>query len=104
MNAQVVAKVLSHNKAERFAIDHALRSAWMDLDDETAGLSLQIVYVREMPEILKYTTVIKFSSLVISEKLVCVGRCPKRDEVANWLKAAITEMRTSQEEGRMDET
>ena len=101
MSQKVVAKVLSHNRAERFAIEHALRSAWMDLEDEIPGLNLEIVTVREASEILKYTSILTFSSLVINEKLVCDGRCPKRDEVAIWLRDAIMEMRSSQEEGRM---
>jgi hypothetical protein len=95
MNQRVVAKVLGHNRAERFAIEHALRSAWMDLEDEIPGLSLEILQVREASEILKYTSILTFSSLVINEKVVCSGRCPKRDEVVIWLRDAIMEMHVS---------
>jgi hypothetical protein len=96
MNARVVAKVLSHNKAERFAIEHDLRSAWIDLEDETPGLRLEIVPVRDAPEILKYTPILTFASLVINEKLVRARRCPKRGEVAAWLREAIKEIRSSE--------
>ena len=64
-------------------------------------MSLEIVEVCEVAEILKYTQVFAFASLMIDERLVCIGRCPKKDEVTGWLRAAIAEMDLSQEEGRL---
>jgi hypothetical protein len=97
-NTKVVAKVLSYKKGERYAVDHAVRAAWNVLIEDRTDQSLEIVYIREVAEILKYTPVFVFASLVINEKLVCVGRIPKRDEVIDWLRAAIAEMSPSQEE------
>ncbi len=97
MNQKVVARVLSHNRAERFAIEHALRSAWMDLEEEIPGMSLEIVRVREASEILKYTSILTFSSLAINEKIVCTGRCPKRAEVVIWLRNAIMEIQSPED-------
>ena len=79
-------------------IQRTLQSAWNDLVKERPDLSLEIVEVREVAEILKYTPVFAFASLMINEKLVCIGRCPRRDEVVTWLRAAIGELRESQED------
>jgi hypothetical protein len=38
---------------------------------------------------LEYTSVIAFPSLMIGEKLVCVGRFPSRDEILEWLENEI---------------
>lgn len=103
MNTQVVAKVLGYRKSERYAIERTLQSAWNGLVIEKPGLRLAIVEVRDLPEILKYTPVLAFASLVINEKLVCIGRCPKKEEVVTWLRAAIVEMSPSQEEGNLSQ-
>jgi len=39
----------------------------------------------------KYTAVMILPSLVLNEKLVCVGRIPKKDEVITWLREAMKE-------------
>ena len=101
MNTKIVAKVLSYHKSQRYIIARTLQSAWNDLSKERPDLSLEIVEVREVAEILIYTPVFVFASLVINEKLVCTGRCPKRNEVSSWLRAAIAEMSPSQAEGSM---
>ena len=37
----------------------------------------------------KYTAVMILPSLVVNEKLVCVGRFPKKDEIVGWLQEAV---------------
>jgi hypothetical protein len=37
-------------------------------------------------EIQRYTPVFAFPSLVVNEKLVCVGRFPSRAEVLAWIR------------------
>lgn len=37
----------------------------------------------------KYTAVVILPSLVVNEKLVCVGRFPKKNEIAGWLQQAV---------------
>ena len=53
------------------------------------GVQVEIQEVTTTEEILRYTPVIAFPSLMIDEKLVCVGRFPKPGEVTGWLKAAV---------------
>jgi hypothetical protein len=54
-------------------------------------LKIEITEVKELSEIEKYTAVVILPSLVMNEKLVCVGRFPSRDEVLGWLRSALTE-------------
>jgi hypothetical protein len=54
-------------------------------------LKIEITEVKELSEIEKYTAVVILPSLVVNEKLVCVGRFPSRDEVLGWLRSALTE-------------
>ena len=91
MARQILARVLSYHKSQRYAIERSLQLAWNELRPEHPGCSLEIVEVRQVDEILRYTPVIAFASLVIDEKLVCVGRCPSKDEVLAWLREAIQE-------------
>lgn len=98
MQPKIVARVLSYHKSQRYIIARTLQSAWNDLVKDRSDLSLEIAEVRVVEEILKYTQVIAFASLMIDEKLVCIGRCPKKDEVTGWLRAAIAEMDLSQVE------
>jgi hypothetical protein len=54
-------------------------------------LKIEITEVKELSEIEKYTAVVILPSLVVNEKLVCVGRFPSRDEVLGWLRSALKE-------------
>jgi hypothetical protein len=38
---------------------------------------------------MRYTPVTVYPSLVINERLVCVGRFPKKEEVLSWLRDAF---------------
>jgi hypothetical protein len=95
MQPKIVAKVLSYHKSQRYMIVRTLQSAWNDLAREWPKVILEIVEVRDVAEILKYTQVFAFASLMINDQLVCIGRCPKRNEVTTWLKAAIAELNRS---------
>jgi hypothetical protein len=88
MTSKIVVKVLCYKKAERYAVERIVRTVWNSLGKEWPDLGLEIIEVREIPEILKYTPVIAFVSLVIDEKLVCIGRIPKREEMVGWLRNA----------------
>jgi len=44
-------------------------------------MSLSITEVKELSEMEKHTAVLILPSLVVRDKLVCVGRFPKKDEI-----------------------
>mgnify|MGYP002391681257 CR=1 FL=1 len=61
------------------------------------GLESTVEEIKELAEIEKYTPVVILPSLVVDEKLVCVGRFPKKEEIIGWLLEAVSE--TPDEEG-----
>jgi hypothetical protein len=85
-------KILGYKKSQRYPIWRTLQSVQMSFEKEYPDLRLEIQEVASVDEILRYTPVIAFPSLMIGEKLVCVGRFPNRDETMDWLRAAIKEM------------
>jgi small redox-active disulfide protein 2 len=53
----------------------------------SAGIEAQVVKVTDMQQIVGYG-VLKTPGLVIDEKLVCSGRIPTPENVAEWIAAA----------------
>jgi hypothetical protein len=92
MATKLVTKVLGYRKSQRYIIERILHSAWNELIKDRNDINLEIVEVRQVADILKYTPVFAYASLVINEKLVCVGRCPTRAEVVVWMEDAIKEL------------
>ena len=81
-------KILGYKHSQRYPIWRALQTAQRALEKEQPGLQLDIQEVTSTDEILSYTPVIAFPSLMVNGELVCVGRLPMQEEVLNWLKAA----------------
>jgi small redox-active disulfide protein 2 len=54
---------------------------------EAAGVDAEVVKVTDMQQIVGYG-VLKTPGLVIDEKLVCSGRIPSAENVAEWIAAA----------------
>ena len=82
-------KVLGYKRSQRYPILRTLQAAQRSVEKDHPGLRLEIQEVASTDEILRYTPVIAFPSLVVNGKLVCVGRFPKQDEVLDWLNAEI---------------
>ena len=53
----------------------------------SAGIAAEVVKVTDMQQIVGYG-VLKTPGLVIDEKLVCSGRIPSPESVAEWIAAA----------------
>jgi hypothetical protein len=77
-------KILGHKRAQRYPIERAVIAAQQELQNAT----LLVEYVKTITEIMLYTPVIALPSLMINEKLVCVGRYPTKAEVVSWLREA----------------
>lgn len=84
-------KILGYKSSQRYPIWRTLQAAQRALEKEHPGLHLDIQEVKSTDEILRYTPVIAFPSLMVDGKLVCVGRFPNRDEILDWLNKAINE-------------
>ncbi len=82
-------KILGYKSPQRYAIQRTVVAAQIELHKAHPDLEVTITEVKELEEILRYTPVFVFPSLAINEKLVCVGRFPKKEEVVQWLQEVI---------------
>ena len=52
---------------------------------------MEIAEVRELSEIEKITPVVIYPSLVLNDRLVCVGRFPSKEDILVWFQQALQE-------------
>ncbi len=88
-------KILSYRTPQRYAVRRTVQSAFQSVQHNYPDIDVDIVEVTEVAEILKITPVFIYVSLMIEDKLVCVGRFPQKEEVIGWLEAAILEKQKS---------
>jgi len=60
-----------------------------DLDERHLQIQIEIEEISSTDEILRYTPVIAFPSLLVAGKLVCVGRSPDKMEILAWVEKAV---------------
>lgn len=84
-------KILTSRSPQFYAVKRSVLAACTVLQRKQPDLEFSILQVKGWAEIEKYTCVLILPSLMINEKLVCVGRFPTKDEVVNWLWQAIDE-------------
>lgn len=82
-------KILSYKSPQRYAVRQTLIGARNELRKTIPELELSITEIKTLEEMEEYTYVVPYPSLVINEKLVCIGRFPKKDEVIGWLQEAM---------------
>lgn len=87
--AVIPVKILSYRRPQRYAVRRTLLAARDVLRKTYPDFYFEIVEVKTSQEIEQYTPVLILPSLVVNEKLVCVGRFPKKDEVIGWLQEAL---------------
>ncbi len=88
-------KILGFRTPQRYAIRRTVQSAVQAIQHIYPDINLDIIEVTEVSDILKITPVFVYASLMIEDKLVCVGRFPKKEEVAGWLEAVIIDKQKS---------
>lgn len=82
-------KILSYKSPQRYAVHRTVQAAWHELRKTHPGLELSIAEIKSLDEMLVYTQVVILPSLVVNEKLVCIGRFPRKEEVVGWLQEAF---------------
>jgi hypothetical protein len=82
-------KILGSKSPQRYAVRRAVVAAQVALCTEYPGLLVDISEVRDIAEIEKITPVFIYPSLVVNDKLVCVGRFPKKGEILVWFQQAL---------------
>ncbi len=84
-------KILSLQYPERYAVRRLVAAAQQELASRCPYLELDITEVTNPGEIGKYAFVLVLPTLVINERVVCSGRFPAKEEVADWLLEAAEE-------------
>jgi hypothetical protein len=82
-------KILGSRTPQRYAVRRAVLAAQATLSQEYPDLLVEISEVKELAEIEKVTPVIIYPSLVVNDRLVCVGRFPSKDEMVIWFQQAL---------------
>ena len=82
-------KILGYKRSQRYAISRSLVPAQRTFEARHPDFQLDVQEVPTAQEMLQYTPVIAFPSLMIGEKLVCVGRFPSKEEILDWLEDEI---------------
>ncbi len=88
-NPAIQIKILSYKSPQRYAVKRTLMAAQNELRRSVPHLEIDITEVKDLSEMEKYTQVVILPSLVVNDRLVCIGRFPKKDEVVSWLREAV---------------
>jgi hypothetical protein len=82
-------RILGYKRSQRYSIWRALMAAQKAFERTHPGFNLEVQEVTTAAEMLQFTPVIAFPSLMVNEKLVCVGRFPAKEEILGWLEAEM---------------
>jgi hypothetical protein len=80
-------KILGTKRSQRYLLARTLIQARTVFEKEHPECQLDVQEVATSQEILNYTPVIAFQSLMVGNKIVCVARFPTKAEILGWLEA-----------------
>lgn len=81
-------KVLGPGCAKCYAVQRAAVAGLEVLAKENPDLEATLEHIEDILEIEQYP-VLFTPALVVNEKVVCVGRIPKKEEVVRWYREAL---------------
>jgi hypothetical protein len=84
-------KILGYHSAQRYAVRQTVVAAHRDLKTEYPDQQITLSELKDWARIEQYTYVLSVPSLVVNEKLVCVGRFPSKQEVCDWMRISKEE-------------
>lgn len=89
MTTDLEIKILAYKSPQRYAVRRAVIAAQQDVRAHHPSLQVKVSEVKQRAEIETYTPVVIYPSLVVNERLVCVGRFPRKEEIVCWLRQAF---------------
>jgi hypothetical protein len=82
-------RILGLKKSQRYVI-HRMATAIVDsVRKERPDLEAEITVIKDVFEMQRYTPVLVGPSLMVNNKMVCVGRIPSKAEIEGWIQAAL---------------
>ena len=83
-------KILGLGTPERYAVRRMVAAVQHELQSVDPQVQMTVSEVDDAGQIGQYAAVLVLPTLVINEKVVCSGRFPAMEEVAAWLREAIS--------------
>ena len=87
----IIVKILSLGAPERYAVRRMVTAAYQDLIHQYPKVEITIIDVSDSTEIGQSAFTLIMPTLLINGNVVCSGRFPTREEVADWLLQALNE-------------
>lgn len=87
-------KILGMKSRQRYTVRRLVTAAETVLRAEYPDLEVDVLEVKTEDEIYQYTHVLIAPGLVINDKLVYDQWIPSKEQVIDWLRAAIEEMQS----------
>lgn len=85
----IIVKILSLGAPERYAVRRMVTAAYQDLIQQYPKVEITIIDVSDSTEIGQSAFTLIMPTLLINGNVVCSGRFPTREEVADWLLQAL---------------
>ena len=82
-------QIIGYKNPQRYCVKRAVIAAHIELQETNRDLEINITEVKSLSDIQKITQQFMLPSLMVNEKLVCVGRFPKKAEIIAWLQEAL---------------
>lgn len=87
---RLVFNILGYRNAQRYVVRRAINQALLNLASDQIEPEVKIEETSDVSEILKYTQVLIYPSVMLNNRLICVGRIPKQDEMKHWVLEEIS--------------
>lgn len=91
-------KILSYKTPQRYAVRQTLLAARNELRKTFPDFELSIIDIKNIEEIEKYTSVVIYPTLLINDRHYCTGWFPRKEEVVEWFKQALADMKENVDE------
>jgi hypothetical protein len=88
----IIVKILGTKTRQRYAVRRLVMAAQTILHAEYPDLDVEVIEIKELDKISKYTPVMIAPGLVINEKLVYDLWIPSKEQVIGWMREAMLAM------------
>ena len=87
-------RILGYKRSQRYSMARALMAVQRSFKKAHPEVQIDVWEVTTAAEMLQFTSVFVFPSLMIQEKRVCVGMFPGKEEILGWLQSEIEDTKS----------